>query len=186
MFFPAHLFSFRSEFFCLRNYAWLNGKAVTEQVYVHSKLLIADDRLVIMGSANLNDRSLYGDRDSEIAAIITGGDKVITRLGGMPWRSTVFAHTLRRNLMEEHTGLSHTVSVLIVPVLISSSCIWTCACEDHCTLPAFFFAAHACSATTSPSQAEARAPAPGRLCFPTQCHSRRPWAGRRHAWTTPT
>lgn len=92
----------------LRNYAWLNGTAVTEQVYVHSKLLIADDRLVIMGSANLNDRSQFGDRDSEIAALVTGGDRVITRMGGNPHRATVFAHTLRRNLMEEHTGLAHT------------------------------------------------------------------------------
>lgn len=74
---------------------------------MHSKLLIADDRLVILGSANLNSRSQFGDRDSEIAAIITGGDKVVTRMGGRPWRATVFAHTLRRNLMEEHLGLAH-------------------------------------------------------------------------------
>lgn len=43
------------------------------QVYIHSKLMIVDDRIVIIGSANLNDRSLYGDRDSEIAMMISGG-----------------------------------------------------------------------------------------------------------------
>ena len=35
-------------------------------VYVHSKLLIVDDTTVILGGANLNERSLAGDRDAEI------------------------------------------------------------------------------------------------------------------------
>jgi phosphatidylserine/phosphatidylglycerophosphate/cardiolipin synthase-like enzyme len=43
---------------------------VTELIYVHSKLLIADDKLVICGSANINDRSMLGKRDSEIAVVI--------------------------------------------------------------------------------------------------------------------
>lgn len=43
---------------------------VTELIYVHSKLLIADDAIVICGSANINDRSLVGKRDSEIAVYI--------------------------------------------------------------------------------------------------------------------
>ncbi|XP_038982403.1 phospholipase D alpha 1-like [Phoenix dactylifera] len=36
-------------------------------IYVHAKLMIVDDEYVIIGSANLNQRSLAGDRDSEIA-----------------------------------------------------------------------------------------------------------------------
>lgn len=36
-------------------------------IYVHSKMMIMDDRYLILGSANLNERSLAGDRDSEIA-----------------------------------------------------------------------------------------------------------------------
>jgi len=35
-------------------------------IYVHSKLMIIDDRYVMLGSANLNERSLHGGRDSEI------------------------------------------------------------------------------------------------------------------------
>lgn len=35
-------------------------------IYVHSKLLIVDDRVVILGSANINERSMAGDRDTEI------------------------------------------------------------------------------------------------------------------------
>jgi phospholipase D1/2 len=42
----------------------------TEIIYVHSKLMIVDDKYVIIGSANINDRSLNGDRDSEIACLI--------------------------------------------------------------------------------------------------------------------
>ena len=36
-------------------------------IYVHSKMLIVDDAYVIVGSANLNQRSMSGSRDTEIA-----------------------------------------------------------------------------------------------------------------------
>lgn len=36
------------------------------QIYVHSKMMIVDDEYAIIGSANLNERSLAGDRDTEI------------------------------------------------------------------------------------------------------------------------
>lgn len=42
---------------------------VSEQIYVHSKLMVVDDEVVILGSANINDRSLLGHRDSEIAFV---------------------------------------------------------------------------------------------------------------------
>lgn len=35
-------------------------------VYVHSKLMIVDDEYIVVGSANINQRSLDGTRDSEI------------------------------------------------------------------------------------------------------------------------
>ncbi len=43
---------------------------VTEIIYVHSKLMIVDDRMCICGSANINDRSLQGSRDSEFCLVI--------------------------------------------------------------------------------------------------------------------
>lgn len=46
------------------------GEPVSEIVYVHSKLLIVDDKYVILGSANLNDRSMRGFHDSELAIIV--------------------------------------------------------------------------------------------------------------------
>ena len=45
-------------FHALRNRGALEGNAVTEQIYIHAKLLIVDDRVAIIGSANINDRSM--------------------------------------------------------------------------------------------------------------------------------
>ena len=56
--------------FGLRNHAVMDGKPVSEIVYVHSKLLIVDDNIALLGSANLNDRSMLGKRDSELAVVI--------------------------------------------------------------------------------------------------------------------
>lgn len=39
-------------------------------IYVHSKYMLVDDRFAIIGSANLNERSLAGDRDSEICVYL--------------------------------------------------------------------------------------------------------------------
>lgn len=51
-------------FFSLRTHAKLTDRPVTEIIYIHSKLLIVDDRIALIGSANINDRSMLGDRDS--------------------------------------------------------------------------------------------------------------------------
>ena len=36
-------------------------------IYVHAKGMIVDDAYVLIGSANINQRSLDGSRDTEIA-----------------------------------------------------------------------------------------------------------------------
>ena len=36
-------------------------------IYVHSKMMIVDDKYIIIGSANINQRSMAGTRDTEIA-----------------------------------------------------------------------------------------------------------------------
>eukprot|EP00561_Arcocellulus_cornucervis_P013843 CAMPEP_0185800912 /NCGR_PEP_ID=MMETSP1322-20130828/1139_1 /TAXON_ID=265543 /ORGANISM="Minutocellus polymorphus, Strain RCC2270" /LENGTH=815 /DNA_ID=CAMNT_0028496577 /DNA_START=50 /DNA_END=2497 /DNA_ORIENTATION=+ len=41
-------------------------KSLRYMIYVHSKLAIFDDEYMIVGSANINDRSLNGNRDSEM------------------------------------------------------------------------------------------------------------------------
>lgn len=45
-------------FFGVRNHGVMkNGDPKTEIVYIHSKLMIVDDRFALIGSANINDRS---------------------------------------------------------------------------------------------------------------------------------
>ncbi|XP_062438235.1 phospholipase D1 isoform X2 [Rhea pennata] len=82
--------------FCgLRTYAELEGKLVTELIYVHSKLLIADDNTVIIGSANINDRSMLGKRDSEIAIIVQDTETTPSVMDGEPYSAGKFAQSLR-------------------------------------------------------------------------------------------
>lgn len=90
----------------LRNWDTLGGKPVTEQVYIHSKLVIADDRVAVLGSANINDRSQLGDRDSELAVIVTDESKVKVKLDGVHAVDCGAAiHKFRRSLWEKHFGL---------------------------------------------------------------------------------
>uniref|UniRef100_A0A8C3PV05 Phospholipase n=1 Tax=Chrysolophus pictus TaxID=9089 RepID=A0A8C3PV05_CHRPC len=82
--------------FCgLRTYAELEGKLVTELIYVHSKLLIADDNTVIIGSANINDRSMLGKRDSEVAIIVQDTETVPSVMDGEEYSAGRFAQSLR-------------------------------------------------------------------------------------------
>ncbi|CAI7632613.1 unnamed protein product [Penicillium glandicola] len=78
---------------------------VSEELYVHSKVMIADDRVVVCGSANLNDRSQLGDHDSEIAVIIEDFTPVASTMNGKPWTASRFASSLRRQLFRKHLGL---------------------------------------------------------------------------------
>ena len=43
-------------------------QSLRHPVYVHSKMSIFDDEYILVGSANINERSLGGNRDTEIAA----------------------------------------------------------------------------------------------------------------------
>ncbi|XP_055588659.1 phospholipase D2 [Uranotaenia lowii] len=98
---PFEYISFHS----LRTHSTLNGIPVTELIYVHSKLLIADDRVVICGSANINDRSLLGKRDSEVCVMITDESFEEGRMNGESYPCGIYAGKLRRYLFKEHLGL---------------------------------------------------------------------------------
>jgi len=78
---------------------------VSELLYIHSKLMIVDDRRVIIGSANINDRSQKGDGDSEIALVVEDDDMIDSTMDGQPYQVSRFAATLRRQLYKEHLGL---------------------------------------------------------------------------------
>ena len=68
--------------FGLRNHAIMDNEPKSEIVYVHSKLLIIDDDIALLGSANLNDRSMTGVRDSELAVVMEESNKEEGILGG--------------------------------------------------------------------------------------------------------
>lgn len=89
-------------FFSLRNWGVINNKVYSEQIYVHDKLLIVDDRVVIIGSANINDRSMLGARDSEVAVKIEDTLEIETLFNGQVFPVTYFAHSLRLQLMKQH------------------------------------------------------------------------------------
>ncbi|KAF8501365.1 hypothetical protein JB92DRAFT_2975716 [Gautieria morchelliformis] len=93
-------------FFSLRGWGKLKGDVLTtEQVYIHGKIMIVDDRLAIIGSANINERSQRGDRDSELASVIRDTDMFDGKMDGKPFKVGRFAHTLRVRLMREHLGV---------------------------------------------------------------------------------
>ncbi|XP_017779979.1 PREDICTED: phospholipase D2 [Nicrophorus vespilloides] len=92
-------------FYGLRTHSSLNGEPITELIYVHSKLMIVDDKLVICGSANINDRSLIGKRDSEIAVRIEDQDFDDGRMNGNSFPCGKYAGSLRKYLFKEHLGL---------------------------------------------------------------------------------
>ncbi|KAF2964572.1 hypothetical protein GQX73_g8995 [Xylaria multiplex] len=94
-------------FFSLRTWGHIGKKnaLVTEQLYIHAKTIVVDDRVALIGSANINERSMLGNRDSETAAIVRDADMMWSTMGGEPYRVGRFAHTLRMRLMREHLGL---------------------------------------------------------------------------------
>ncbi|KAF6175330.1 hypothetical protein GIB67_021835 [Kingdonia uniflora] len=68
-------------------------------IYVHSKLMIVDDMYIIIGSANVNQRSMDGKRDTEIA-IGCYQPRYSTNK-----ESNGDIHAYRLSLWYEHTGI---------------------------------------------------------------------------------
>ncbi|KAL1803711.1 phospholipase D zeta 1 isoform X2 [Daucus carota subsp. sativus] len=110
-------------FYGLRSYGRLSdkGPVASSQVYVHSKVMIIDDCSVLIGSANINDRSLLGSRDSEIGVLIEDKELVDSYMGGKPWKAGKFASSLRQALWSEHLGLQEgELGKIIDPVIDST------------------------------------------------------------------
>jgi uncharacterized membrane protein YdjX (TVP38/TMEM64 family) len=64
-------------------------------VYVHSKLMIVDDRLVVVGSANLSNRSMGFDSECCLAVEAEEGTPIAGAIS-----------VLRNRLLSEHLGIS--------------------------------------------------------------------------------
>ncbi|EGC38173.1 hypothetical protein DICPUDRAFT_149141 [Dictyostelium purpureum] len=95
-----------------------NGDRIfTEQIYVHSKVLIVDDRIAVIGSCNINDRSMMGSRDSELAVVVSDTSKLLITMDGKPFKVNKFPHTLRVGLWKTHMNLnSLEISSIIDPI----------------------------------------------------------------------
>uniref|UniRef100_A0A9J7WUT7 phospholipase D n=1 Tax=Cyprinus carpio carpio TaxID=630221 RepID=A0A9J7WUT7_CYPCA len=92
--------------FCsLRTHADLDGRLVTELIYVHSKLMIVDDCTVIIGSANINDRSMLGKRDSEMAVVVEDTEFQPSVMDGESYQAGSFALSLREECFRLVLGL---------------------------------------------------------------------------------
>lgn len=92
------------KFFSLRTHDKLQGQPVSEMIYIHSKLMIVDDTTVIVGSANINDRSLLGDRDAEICLVITDRETHKVKYGDHFVNCSKFAYSFRMSIFKEHSG----------------------------------------------------------------------------------
>ncbi|KAM0692775.1 hypothetical protein Q7P36_007331 [Cladosporium allicinum] len=80
---------------------------IQEELYIHGKLLIVDDRIAICGSSNINDRSQLGFHDSELAIVMEDTQPFPSMMDGKPYAAGQHAATLRRMLWREHMGLLH-------------------------------------------------------------------------------
>ncbi|KAL0375791.1 UNVERIFIED_CONTAM: Phospholipase D zeta 1 [Sesamum calycinum] len=99
-------------FFGLRNYGRLfdGGPVVTSQVYVHSKVMIVDDRRALIGSSNIMIEVYWGRETQRyatyrIAVLIEDKEFVVSSMNGKPWEAGKFALSLRLSLWAEHLGL---------------------------------------------------------------------------------
>ena len=103
-------------FYSLRGHGLVNGEPRTELIYIHSKLMIVDDKTVILGSANINDRSMLGTRDSEYAVMINESPKLNSKMDGKDYKAANFAYTFRVKLFAEHLGVDPNNSILFDPL----------------------------------------------------------------------
>jgi len=92
----------------------LNQGQTAQSIYVHTKILLIDDRYVAIGSANYNKRSMTSDSELQIAIVdddqVDGGLNM--QNGGSVYVNVCrFAQQLRRRLWSEHLGIDSPVSV---------------------------------------------------------------------------
>ncbi|KAM4544917.1 phospholipase D2 isoform 1-T2 [Odontesthes bonariensis] len=100
--------------FCgLRTHSRLCQSLVTELIYVHSKTLIADDRCYIIGSANINDRSMLGSRDSELAVLVEDEERVPSVMGGEEYEAGPLTLALRKECFGVLVGAASDPSINI-------------------------------------------------------------------------
>jgi phospholipase D1/2 len=86
-------------FFGIRNHAIFSDGPKQEMIYIHSKCMIVDDRYIIIGSANINDRSTLGKRDSEVCLLTEDEDFIDSELDGENVKVGRAVQAFRKQLM---------------------------------------------------------------------------------------
>ncbi|EFA79461.1 phospholipase D1 [Heterostelium album PN500] len=117
--------------YSLRKWETCFDRVYTEQIYIHSKVLIADDKVAIIGSCNINDRSMMGVRDSELAAVVTDSSMVETRMDGRDFMAGEFSRSLRMSLWKLHLGLSDSEVTSIIDPVASYEKVWVPTAKNN-------------------------------------------------------
>ncbi|KAF3705943.1 Phospholipase D2 [Channa argus] len=123
--------------FCgLRTHCQLSQSLITELIYVHSKTLIADDRCYIIGSANINDRSMLGTRDSELAVLVEDEERVPSVMGGEEYQAGPLTLGLRKECFRVLVGASSEVSINIDDPISDDFffSVWKASAEMNATI----------------------------------------------------
>lgn len=119
----------------LRTHGELGGHPVSELIYIHSKMLIADDRTVIIGSANINDRSLLGKRDSELAVLIEDTEMEPSLMDGAEYQAGRFALSLRKHCFSVILGANARPDLdLRDPVCDDFFQLWQATAENNANI----------------------------------------------------
>ena len=117
---------------CLRKYGYVGNRLRYEQIQITSSVVIVDDRVAIVGSAEINDnrytpsyymsllkihtRSLLGP-GCEIGAVVTGGDLTRSLMDGKPYEVSKPVQSLRMQLWAIHLGLEYSrLQTILDPV----------------------------------------------------------------------
>ncbi|MBC7676490.1 MAG: phospholipase, partial [Rhodoferax sp.] len=114
----------------LRNCQRVGGIVRTEQIYIHSKLLIVDDRHVILGSANINDRSQSGKRDSELAVMLLDSAEEKKTIRDRVTTVNTLARKLRVDLWNKHFAITGGGNDLVKPAAAMAAFIERPAADE--------------------------------------------------------
>ena len=100
--------------------ASLARRTLRHPIYVHSKLMIVDDEYIVVGTANVNQRSMGGSRDTEVAVVARQPAHDEDHKGEVGQNWTIFSkrlkssclincqvHTFRMALFSAHLGGYH-------------------------------------------------------------------------------
>lgn len=81
----------------------LGHTPITELIYIHSKVLIADDRCYSFGSANINNRSMMGYQRGELA-ILVDEERVPSQTNREEYEAVPLALALRKKCFGSRGG----------------------------------------------------------------------------------